>query len=64
MTTDINPMVPSPWEVVLMVGAFCLIGAILILLLVKVSLRRSAPDQAHRRETPQSGRPEAGADRP
>jgi hypothetical protein len=64
MTTDLNPLVPSPVQVVLMVAAFCLIGAVLILLVVKVALRRSAPERGNRHDTPQSERSGAGAERP
>jgi hypothetical protein len=66
MTTDLNPLVPSPWEVLLLVGGLCLIGAVLILLVVKLALRRSTPDRAEGHDTPHSQRPSAGAgaDRP
>jgi hypothetical protein len=63
MRTDLNPLVPAPWEVVLTVGGFCLIGAFLILLVVKTALRRSSPDRTNRHDTAQSDRPRADADR-
>jgi hypothetical protein len=62
MTTDLNPLAPSPMEVVLMLGAFCLLGAIVILVVVRVALRRSAPDGSDRRATP--GRDSADVDSP
>jgi hypothetical protein len=63
MTTDLNPLVPSPLGVVLTVGGFCLVGVVLILLVVKLALRRSAPDRLNRHDAPQSELPGAGADR-
>jgi hypothetical protein len=64
MTTDLNPLVPSTMEVVLMLGAFCLLGAILILVVVRVALRRSAPDGSDRRASPGSDSADADAESP
>jgi hypothetical protein len=64
MATDLNPLVPSPVQVVLMVAGFCVVGAILILLVVRLALRRSAPDRARGHDTAGAEQPGAGASRP